>query len=258
MSDEKYFDIMNRYIDGIASKEEVDDLKKYLGSNPEDSKIYKDLFQLDKAIKNIPDVPPPADLKSNVLRSLNISGEQLKDKNSGLKNYIIPIRDNFKLKYAYSFVLGLTAGICFLVLGTGYFENNYQVNETDFSGTLLIEEEADKFSTISSDSFKLNRSQGSFTLKRLNDQILCNIEIQSDDLTLITIQYDHQLFNLNSFSRNFHTELNISLTDGRIEIAHIGNNQYYLLINRMDQKAALLKYKIITGKEIYENYVNIE
>ncbi len=60
MSDEKYFDIMNRYIDGIASKEEVDDLKKYLGSNPEDSKIYKDLFQLDKAIKNIPDVPPPA------------------------------------------------------------------------------------------------------------------------------------------------------------------------------------------------------
>ncbi len=136
MIDRRTIALINGEMDGENTHEESETLRQILSRNPEAQKLLEDLKKLERNFSSISRVDPPANLKRNVMRSIEERRMPARaSKNTfNLLDLLFPVRSLPRLGFAFSG--GVLAGVALVVL---YFTviSHPAIDDRDASGTIL-------------------------------------------------------------------------------------------------------------------------
>jgi hypothetical protein len=247
MIEKKYFELINKEIDGTNSKAESAKLKVYLSRNPEGRQLYEDLLKTANALKCVEEVEPPKHLKQHILNSLEFPQRSPKREWSILHQVIERFRLRSTPRYAVVFVSGICVGILLFVL----FSQPRSLGDQEtaqVSGTLALVPQLLTFHA--SDSVAINLDEVTGTLRTFfsNDIVLAELRLQSNVSVRTEISFRDLTFS--GFKKLAGGEESLDVGQNRIALTHSGTGRYFLSFVGQGTAEGPLEARIYTGSRL--------
>ena len=195
MIDQKYIELINQEIDGVITPKQKSMLDNYLKKNPQAEKLYQELIATSKIIDQIPAIEPSENLKKRIMNSIDFNRYSEESKIKWIANQNMEWIFNPKSKMAIAFVLGMIVAFLFLTPFWLYDAQEKITNDTDFYGTIMMDQvnELKSFKQIDLD---LNFIQGVISFKRLDQLFILELDIDCSDQTELVFEYDPNILQL--------------------------------------------------------------
>jgi len=249
MIEKKYFELINKEIDGTNSKAEIAKLKAYLSRNPEGRQLYEDLLKTANALRCVEEVEPPKHLKKHILNSLEFPQRSPKRKWSILHQVIEKFRRRSTPRYAVVFVSGICVGILLFVLfsqprGLGDQET------AQVSGTLALVPELLYFQALDSVAINLDEVTGTLRTFFSNDIVLAELRLQSNVSVRTEISFHSTDLTFSGFKKLAGGEESLDVGQNRIALTHLGTGRYFLSFMGQGTAEGPLEARIYTGNRL--------
>jgi len=249
MIDSKYIELMNKEIDNVISNDEKIKLHDYLSSNEDAKEYFNGLLLTNQYLDELPDGNPSENLKKQILNSINFNRYSPKVKSRSSWSYFF----NPKLKFVYTFAMGLIAGLIIYGVITDY-TNNF--NTEDVSGTIGIENK--NVNTLEQIPLSISNISGTIEVMNQENKFWLNVDlISSQKYDLIVTYPDNIKFENIKPERGSNFSCNIDKNN--ITTSNSGLQQYSLLFSQNNLSSAKLNLKISkSGKIIYNNNLTLK
>lgn len=245
MIDKKYIELMNKAIDGVATKSEQERLRSYLSVNSEAQNFYNDLSRTSELLNKIPKVEPSPNIKKYVMNSIDLTRYSVSPKTNKFKSLVSRLLVKPSPKLAYAFALGILIGI---LVYSVFLENvllKRGVEATDFYGTIGIVKKAD-FKTITSIPIGFTEVKGTIDVKKLEDIVVIETDLSALKETEIQFEYDESHLQFSHFNSGSQAKVNFDSGENYIRASWSGNNQFNLFFTQVsaDGKPIILKLSV--------------
>ena len=249
MIDNKYIELMNREIDNVITGDEKIRLHEYLSSNQAAKEYYNELLLTNKYMNELPDENPSENLKKRILNSIDFSRYSPKIKSKISWGYLF----NPKLKFAYTFAIGLIAGLIIYGVISNYTNN---INFGDTYGTIGLENKNN--AVLENLSLNYAELAGKIEVTRQENNFWLNIDLNSSQKYDLVVTYPDNLKfeNIQPEAESF---FNCKIDKNLIKTSDSGSQHYSLLFSQNSLSSAELNVKITQlGKIIYNHNLKLE
>jgi len=253
MIDDRILELMNREIDKANTDKETAELNKYLDKNHEAKQHYHELEKMAGALENIPNVEPPADMKMNIMNSIDPNKYARKVKQPGFFQTLAEFfQVRPKLRLATTFAVGAAFGLALFAVSDKYIGADLPLNQSHLSGTMMLEKEINDFISIDSKPIKTEFFSGKFELKRSETDLLADISLNSKIPVRIIISIDKNNTVFKGFNQSDYTYSGVNITDTEISWEHFGNNHFLIHLEDITNAESVVTLRISSDQ------VNIE
>ena len=249
MIEKKYFELVNKEIDGTNSKTESAKLKAYLSRNPEGRQLYEGLLKTANALKRVEEVEPPKHLKQHILNSLEFPQRSPNRKWSILDQVIEKFRLRSTPRYAVVFVSGICVGVLLFVLfsqprGLGDQET------AQVSGTLALVPELLYFQASDSVAVNLSEINGKLRTFSSGDIVLAEWDLQSGVSVRAEIRFQPTDMTFSGLKKLSGGEEKLDVGQDRIILTHSGAGHYFVSFASHGAPHGPLEVKIYAGNRL--------
>ena len=253
MLDKKYIDLINKEIDGFITQDEKDDLLNHLKENEEAQQYYSEMIRTDDLLSNVKNIYPSPNLKKRVLNSLDTELYKNVKKESFIKSIIPNKLFQPKLRLAFTFALGVVAG---LLLYSAFFTNIYQqepINATDLYGTIGISK-----NVVENINVELLEINGSISLNRINNLFLLENNFNSVDEFLVKYQFNPKQVTFFNFSPLDSEPYSIKKGNKFFQTFCSGDNNFKINFKLLSQEGSYITVKLLqSGKLLFEKEIRL-
>jgi len=192
MNYDKYQDMINRAIDGLLSPEEQAALEEYLEKNPGAAEEYQNLKKSAEILNNISQVPPPSDLKENILAGIR-SNRSRSDSGPG---YLRRLANHFRTgeigRFGFVYAAGIVTGIAIFFISLSLSDSAGKWNFDGASGALIEQEIAQRdWKDISINEIEVGGARGVVTTGKSGSNILLNLKLTSPAETETGLEFSN-------------------------------------------------------------------
>jgi hypothetical protein len=253
MVDEKYIEIMNRRIDGVATNEEIDILDEYLAKNEEARIHYDNLRRVAETLDNVEKVEAPADMKSNILNSINANQKPARVvQRYGMRDLISVVSNWIEYKTAVSFAAGAVAAVLVAALYLGGVDKITSQDERWMTGSMVVENISDETVLLEESYFDINKVGGSVNLKRVGDIFTIELDIEADIKAGVMISFDQDQLAVAGFEQRANVGPDVQIFIDGLKITHFGENTYRFFLRPLTLTDSRVKLRIFAGDQSYQ------
>ena len=249
MIDNKYIELMNKEIDNVITSDEKIKLHDYISSNEAAKEYFNELLLTNKYMSELSDGNPPENLKKRILNSIDFSKYSPKIKSKFSWGYIF----NPKLKLAYTFAVGLIAGLIIYGVISNYTNN---MNVEDTYGTIGLE---NKNSAVL-EKLPLNNDNisGKIEITNQDNKFWLNVDLSSSQKFNLLVRYPNNI-KFENIQPGSASLFDCSIDKNLIKTSNSVSQQYKLLFSQNSLSSAELNVKITQlGKIIYDHNLKLE
>ena len=224
MIDKKYIELINKEIDKEITLKEKALLHEYLNSNKEAKNLYDQLLASENLLDQLPDNDPSVNLKKQILNSIDQSRYTPVKKYSKFSNFIHQTIFQTKYKIAFTFTLGLLAGLLiysFLFNNTPLTENYDLYGTIGFNNTELIKSIPVESSNI----------LGKVEFLRSYNHLGIEFTLNSQDPCDLTLKYNQDNLSFDNISFYGKNKIKLDSEEDMLKISESGNHNYLLLFS---------------------------
>jgi hypothetical protein len=256
MIDEKYIELINKEIDGLNTQEESADLHRYLKENPDAYQFCDEMVQTAQLLNEVDEIDPSANLKKNILNSIDPKLYRTKIKESISKSSIFDIFLKPKPRLAYVFTLGLVAG---LLIYSIFFTNLHQqtMDEDDLYGTIGINENVNvnKLQSIPIESSELN---GLINLNRIENVFFFEVVLVSSNEYELLFEFEPQMIDFHTFTPLDNKKYTIDNSDNHFQVSCSGQNKFSVFFRSFSENGVNINIKLtLSGKMLLSKEVSL-
>lgn len=224
MIDKKYIELINKDIDKEITPKEKALLHEYLNSNTEAKNLYDQLLASENLLDELPDNDPSVNLKKQILNSINKSRYTPVKKYSTFSNFIHQTIFQTKYKIAFTFTLGLLAG---LLIYSFLFNNSQLTENYDLYGTIGF----NNTELVKSIPVESSNILGKVEFLRSYNHLGIEFTLNSQDPCDLTLKYNQD--NLSFDNISFYGKNNIKLDSENniVRLSESGSHNYRLIFS---------------------------
>ncbi len=245
MIEPKYIELINKEVDGLNSSRDSVKLAEYLKKSSEAQNLYENLVKLSETLDQTEEIDPSPNLKKTILNSINLE-KQIKTENKNRTQIILP-KSKYNLKYAFVFAAGMIIGI----IGYITFSDTIQNVDTSYLiGTLMLEKKAEKLKTVDHMNFDSPDINCSVNMKSGDGYLLVELDLKSDKLIKIKMEYDPQDINFIAIQNLDDNNVDMVVKNKYLELNHNGKCKYFILLKDRTIAASFFDFKIFAEKTL--------
>lgn len=249
MIDNKYIELMNKEIDNLITVDEKIQLHKYLDSNEAAKEYFDGLLLTNNYLNELPDENPSENIKKRIINSIDFNKYSPKLKSKFSWNYIF----NPKLKFVYTFAIGLLAGIIIYGVISNYTS---KFNTEDISGTIGLENK--DVSVLEQIPVNISNISGKIEITNRENKFWLSVNLNSSKNYIFEITYSDNI-KFENLNPELGSTFNCSIDKNLIKISNSGLQQYSILFSHNNLSSAELNLSITqSGKIIYNHNLTLE
>jgi hypothetical protein len=251
MIETKYIELINYEIDGVITPEQKSLLDKYLKNNLEAETLRSQLIATNNRIAEIPEMEPSANLKKQIMNSIDPTKYSTKSKTEWITNLNIDWVFHPKSKLAFAFVLGMFMTLLFL---TPFWLQDIQDTQRDdinFLGTMGLDK-INELKALKKIDLDLMNTQGMIQFKKFEQFFILDLNINCDDQTELVFEYDPthlHLIDINPVSTN----QTIKIENSFIKISNANFIESLLLFSSESTESKSLNLKVFQAGSLDYN-----
>jgi hypothetical protein len=240
METEKFQELINRAVDGLLSPDEQAELENYLKSHPEARRQHENLKRISEALKKIPRVKPPQDLKQNIMDCINSRKDSADEKHGLFKVIASAFRNKMTWRYGYAFSVGALSAIVVMAVSISITEAPTPIDPSQVSGTLMLAEIPKSGPVLDSGEFSLGDVTGTLSVRQTGDIVILETDIESDKETSINVFFDSTDLSFVGIWQPDNFRGSLGHRANQLDIQYQGKGKYYLLfVNRLSDVSRL-------------------
>lgn len=246
MIDKKYIELMNKEIDKIITEDEKISLQSYLSGNNEAKEYFNELQLTNDYLDKLPDNEPSENLKKQIINSIDFSKYSSTVKVKSFWSYLFMP----KFKIAYSFAVGLIAGIILIVVLSNNYNNVNKIR--DISGTIGIDNSNSK--TIEEIPLKLSDLSGNISLIKTGDRFLIDANFDTEQNLDFMISYPDNV-EFQNIDPGLISDIQFSKGENFIKTTNSGFQQYKVSFIKIDKNvSSVIHVQLLqAGNNVYEH-----
>jgi hypothetical protein len=238
MIDKKYIKLINKEIDKEITPKEKDLLHEYLNSNSEAKNLYNELFASENLLDRLPDNDPSENLKKQILNSIDKNRYSPVRKESTFSNFIHQILFQTKFKIAFTFTLGLLAGLLIYSL----FFNNEATKNNNIYGTIGINSEV-----IKSIPVEASNIGGKLDIKWINNNLGLDFSLNSPEQYNLALKFNPDKTKFDNISFYGKNKIKLDSEENILKLSESGNHNYLLLFSLKAEMTVNFNLQISRG-----------
>jgi hypothetical protein len=241
----KYFELINKAVDGTLSPQEKEQLDAYLADDENAEKLFRDLLFIGNQLDTIGKEDPSPSLKNNIMAHLPLQRPVSKSPSYSIwKSFGELFHSKPQLKIGYAFFAGLIAGVIVFSIFTGITGNSVDVQS--LSGTIVPTEYLESLPEGVVESFASDRTTGEIVFRYGKGVLVGELSIQSGENIEVNLTIPSEHILLTSVSSDVPGTLFIESIEGKISIKHAGIGTYLLLFKDVGQFDGNIKMQILS------------
>jgi hypothetical protein len=250
MNEDKYFELMNKVIDGEASEHEKKTLSDYLASHPKAAKQYAELKGAAKALDEAGLMKPPVDLKQKVMSSISRDLHHARSGAGIISRLFAGMRTGAGARYACTFVAGAAFGILILALITGVTKTGW-LDNSDLYGTAILKRGGGSFEITGENHFKVGESAGVIAARANYRTAIAKIEIESINAADLILRFDQRELGFVSFGQDEEMQGTCEVGADSVAFSHSGSNVYTVVLKKRIECGSYFELTINSDGEEY-------
>lgn len=259
MKDKDLRRLMNDQLDGVATPEDSERLKRHLAESAEARTRFRELGDVFASLNRVEMVDPPSDLGQNVIRSIRQHAGPAPERLGWLESLREAFRKRPALRYAYSFAAGAGAAVVVFALVTGNALTKSPKADDPFVGTMLPTSSLSGFQKFDGREYLLEEGRVSVETLGSKDGLVARVETGGPVGTEIGIFYDPAALTAVALRQRHSGGNDISLGQGnvRIRINDSGQNQYLLYLARRRDAGFPLRVVVRSAAGVYQGELQV-
>jgi hypothetical protein len=254
MKEKELMRLMNDQLDGVATPEDSDRLKRHLAESAEARIKFRELGDVFTSLNRVEMVDPPSNLTQDVIRSIGVRAVSAPARSGWLELIGDAFRKRPALRYAYSFAAGAGVAAMLFALVTGGALTRSQRADDPFVGTMLPTSSLAGFQRVDGREYRLQR--GSVIIESLasSDGLVARVEASGPVGTEIEISYDPTVLTASALRQRHSGGNEVSLGQGQLQIRINDNgvNQYLLYLARLRPTGSLIRVVVHSAAEEFQ------
>jgi len=252
MIEKKYIELINKDIDREITPKEKAILEEYLNSNSEAKNLYEELCTTESFLDKLPDKDPTVNLKKNILNSIDKNRYSKVKKYSPKKGIVQQIIFQTKYKIAFSFTLGIIAG---LLIYAYFFTNPHAINNNDIYGTIGL----NNAEMIESIPVKTLNILGKVNIKRADNNLRLDFDLNSPEQYDLTLKYNTDKVKFENISLSNKNKIKLDAENSLIKLSDSGIHKYQMLFSLKNEVPVNFNLQISrTGNKVFEQEITIK
>ncbi len=247
--DDRYIELVNKAISAEANPDEKAELEKYLESDPEARKIYRQLIRTSELLGEAGDVEPSAYLKTLIINSVDFSRYEAKQKGPVLEFLSRAGRFSLRPRFAYGFALGVAVGLVVVsvfVTGPG---GRYRGDIRDLYGTIGITEDAG-FISVERVPISSGQVTGLVDLLRLGDSFMFEVTLRGLQASEVLLSYDPDQAVFRGITPHDSGKTVLDVGSGYVKTTGYGDGDLSLHFLKEKASTASLDLRILSSGEL--------
>ena len=255
MNNERHKELMNGEIDGTNSPEEGLELERLLDSDPEARSYYEDLCRVDRAFRDVAEVPPPPGFRKEVLSSIHPGGRR-----TARRNYLASVRNAFRpglaARPAYAFAVGLLVGLCLttvtaLVLMRGAPEHLTGRPGHDYRpyGTIGTGERTGKLLSSQCIPLELPEVYGGACIEHTENSVAVHLGLSSPSEVQVVFEFDDEL-RFEGYTALDEGEHTLRVAGNEAALTHTGDCDYNLVFRDNRSTGSSFKMRVLESGDL--------
>jgi len=245
MNDRELRQLMNNQLDGVATPEESERLRRALDSREDLRSEYRKLGGVFGVLSRVDMEEPPPDLKQNVMREVRRRAA-VPSRISRLDS----IRAAFRGWSAYSFAAGAALGVLAFALLTGNFTTPPGTDVAPYTGTMARPSGPVSYHRISSRYFALRTGKVLVEVLSGSDGYLARIATTAPPGTGLVLSFDPAAWDVEGLrQRQAGNEVMLGFGRLSVRIRQFGESQYLLYLARKGPAGSPLRIVIQSPDE---------
>lgn len=258
MTNERFEELLNREIDGVATPDEITELNAYLQAHPDARQLRDDLHRLSKMLRQVEEVEPPAGLKSYVMAAVPQGRADAEPRFSIVAWVRDLIETRTTFQYAYVFAAGLIVGIALYSLVA--VQTPATTDPASVTGSILFNNSS--ASLNEGPGFEVTLAEEGIVArvqtKHSENLVIVDVRLQSQNEVALHVQIEQQRLRFKGYSQSRTTPANITLSDNGVVMTSLGENHYILAFERSTVETSKIDFVFeSSGKHLYEETVQI-
>lgn len=258
MTNERFEELLNKEIDGIATPSEIAELNSYLQAHPDARQLRDDLHRLSGMLRHIEEVEPPAGLKSYIMAAVPQGRTDAKPRFSVVAWVRDLIETRTTFQYAYVFAAGLIVGVALYSLVT--VQTPATTDPASVTGSILFNNSS--IPLKDGPGFELNlaeeRIQAKVQTKHSESLVVVDVRLQAQREVVLRVQFEQQQLRFKGYSQSRTTPAKLTLSDHGLVMTSLGENHYILAFERSTVEPSKISFIFErSGKNLYEESIQI-
>ncbi len=254
MIEKRIVELMNGEIDGANSREESLELKRYLDTHPEAKRYYEDLKTVTHMFDQAEELTPPPDLRETILTSI-FEREGGEERRNVFTSILAGLRATFSRRYAYSFTVGIIAGILLFALFSWIVPWRQPAEDLDNLLGTITTGNLREVTTVGPIDFHFPSVTGSARVRYTEDRILAAIQLSAKSEIQVLFHHDENVRfeGLRSLKSCNHE---MRVTGEETELSHIGICEYIIVFEDVHRSHPQIGFKIFAdGNLLFERSI---
>ncbi|MFQ5708882.1 MAG: anti-sigma factor family protein [bacterium] len=244
----KYFELINKEIDGVNSPDDTKQLKEYLAQHPEAEHFYQALTKLSKMLLQVHDVNPSPNLKKRIFNAIPWDKYAIKkQRRKSLKSLLPAPRFRLSFNYVYAFSAGLILGVIGYALLSHSLQKNARLDFSHLTGTLLVDESLNSLEPVERVSLDLPGTSGTFELKRGRGVIVAELRLNAHQQVENVLAFDQHDLAFAGFGHMTGGPVAVDADSGHVRLSYRGDQEYILVFNDKLSTPTPLNLKIFSA-----------
>lgn len=250
MNKELVEDLLQRELDGTLSDTEQESLSIHLASNLKDRELQKQLRTVVAAFREVPEVDPPASLRTHVMQTIRSQAVAAPQAHSRRKLRFSGIFEIFSTRPAMSLAVGFAAGVLAVMPFTGQWASPDLVPGSQVAGTIIADRAWPSGPAVDQIEFADGSTYGSVRLEVLANRLIVSVEATSEEPIEIVTGYNMRKLWVSGLVSREPAQLTFFSREGSVKVAHSGSVKYLLAFDGGGDDILAFNLKVVQGDRL--------
>jgi hypothetical protein len=251
MTEERFWELVNRELDGELTPAEREEMTAALGSDPRWQTLRTELVDVDKLLARQGEVEVPEGFATGVMTRIP-NRRQAVSVSSRIKAGWQALCDDLSYRYVYTFASGAVVGAAILALVLAYTPSGVPLSERDLTGTIYREPGGDDTEQIAYSPIETEPLHGSLEVTRTLDRVTAVLAMNSHQSVDLRLFFRSAQMSLTDFSRIGDTDYPILMNANGLQTTFDGEARYDIVWARTSSDTATIRIELYAEELIYE------
>ena len=253
MIESAILDLIEKELDGTASPEEKTRLAAYLATHAEARAYYEEALQLSVVLSSMEPVPPPPELKTDVLRA--IRGRSRQRRGGSVTSSLLPgfLRQRSAFHLCGAFACGAVVGILAMALVGGRAPSRSSFDRVP--GTMIPEIAWDQLEEVDRLPFSFEGVEGTAVTRAHAGLVVADISLTTEEEVLLTVEAGDGSLVPSSFTTMDGTPTQVNMEQNAARIVQTGIGAYRMAFALESGQCHTLNIHVSGGGKEFEGSI---
>ncbi len=257
MIEPRIIQLINKEIDGVNTPRASARLRTYLETHVEAREFFEEHVRLAEALQKIEPVPPPANLKKNILNAVRAQSKSPHTEARLLQWLASAIRAPRVPRYAFAFVAGLMVGILLYSVALDDLLQRVFVDTSELTGTVLPPQSGRTPQLAAKLDVAAEGVSGTIVVRASAAEVRVAVDLATDRRVTVALDYDEQKLVFAGFETQNVAGMAIMSNPGHVTFTQQARGNDELRFSRLSSEAAALRFTIRDERLLFEKGVEI-